>query len=103
AVSPTHLHPHSFPTRRSSDLAPARPRIANRARYVRRRPTKSAQRPTACEPSAIPISIAVKMPPTTVSERPWEARTSPRRTAPNRSEEHTSELQSPDHLVCRLL
>src|SRR5258708_30762067 len=25
------------------------------------------------------------------------------RTAPNRSEEHTSELQSPAHLVCRLL
>src|SRR5258708_18890914 len=24
-------------------------------------------------------------------------------TAPLRSEEHTSELQSPDHLVCRLL
>src|SRR5258708_26627285 len=24
-------------------------------------------------------------------------------TAPRRSEEHTSELQSPDHLVCRLL
>src|SRR5258708_32350829 len=30
---------------------------------------------------------------------------SPRRPPPatNRSEEHTSELQSPDHLVCRLL
>src|SRR5258708_13220651 len=28
----------------------------------------------------------------------------PRRTTPgSRSEEHTSELQSPDHLVCRLL
>src|SRR5258708_24433566 len=26
-----------------------------------------------------------------------------RRGAPVRSEEHTSELQSPDHLVCRLL
>src|SRR5258708_25338755 len=26
-----------------------------------------------------------------------------RRHNPNRSEEHTSELQSPDHLVCRLL
>src|SRR5947208_13400408 len=26
-----------------------------------------------------------------------------RRTLPARSEEHTSELQSPDHLVCRLL
>src|SRR5258708_33618146 len=25
------------------------------------------------------------------------------RPAPRRSEEHTSELQSPDHLVCRLL
>src|SRR5258708_23074079 len=25
------------------------------------------------------------------------------RTTPGRSEEHTSELQSPDHLVCRLL
>src|SRR5258708_24565335 len=25
------------------------------------------------------------------------------RTRPERSEEHTSELQSPDHLVCRLL
>src|SRR5258708_26571087 len=30
--------------------------------------------------------------------------TDPHRTAaPARSEEHTSELQSPDHLVCRLL
>src|SRR5258708_13969554 len=26
-----------------------------------------------------------------------------RDAAPSRSEEHTSELQSPDHLVCRLL
>src|SRR5258708_20680571 len=30
---------------------------------------------------------------------PWPAR----RAVPGRSEEHTSELQSPDHLVCRLL
>src|SRR5258708_10541618 len=28
---------------------------------------------------------------------------SPRRPRQHRSEEHTSELQSPDHLVCRLL
>src|SRR5947208_5813043 len=27
----------------------------------------------------------------------------PQRNLPTRSEEHTSELQSPDHLVCRLL
>src|SRR5438552_12429819 len=28
---------------------------------------------------------------------------SPHAPSPRRSEEHTSELQSPDHLVCRLL
>src|SRR5438552_11262647 len=33
--------------------------------------------------------------------RPTAARTDPKAT--ERSEEHTSELQSPDHLVCRLL
>src|SRR5438552_10578798 len=32
----------------------------------------------------------------------WAVRAD-RRTKPTRSEEHTSELQSPDHLVCRLL
>src|SRR6476660_10467624 len=31
------------------------------------------------------------------------ASTRPRRWSSRRSEEHTSELQSPDHLVCRLL
>src|SRR6476660_10375040 len=30
-------------------------------------------------------------------------RARPTRSAARRSEEHTSELQSPDHLVCRLL
>src|SRR5258708_13195506 len=34
--------------------------------------------------------------------RPWSAARC-RRTPDRRSEEHTSELQSPDHLVCRLL
>src|SRR6266581_3527309 len=34
--------------------------------------------------------------------RCWPA-TSPRPRTPRRSEEHTSELQSPVHLVCRLL
>src|SRR5258708_11269605 len=32
-----------------------------------------------------------------------QARRSPASQRPSRSEEHTSELQSPDHLVCRLL
>src|SRR5260364_474707 len=32
-----------------------------------------------------------------------KAELEPRRATTTRSEEHTSELQSPDHLVCRLL
>src|SRR5207244_10972017 len=34
---------------------------------------------------------------------PTPAGATPRAASANRSEEHTSELQSPDHLVCRLL
>src|SRR5258708_30491650 len=36
-------------------------------------------------------------------ERPPVDGVLPPRPPPERSEEHTSELQSPDHLVCRLL
>src|SRR5438552_5533894 len=43
--------------------------------------------------SLVPSSV----PAGTVITRRFSTRTSPR------SEEHTSELQSPDHLVCRLL
>src|SRR5439155_25554040 len=35
--------------------------------------------------------------------RAWAARRCPGRSTPRRSEEHTSELQSRGHLVCRLL
>src|SRR4051794_41614151 len=43
-------------------------------------------------------SVAV---PTAPTRAPWSA--SARRSPSTRSEEHTSELQSPVHLVCRLL
>src|SRR5260363_424934 len=33
----------------------------------------------------------------------WRTMSPPAFRIPSRSEEHTSELQSPDHLVCRLL
>src|SRR5690348_17676548 len=59
---------------------------------------------------ALPISI---MPsrrcssPAVITGRPSTPRSainsSPAKTKPTRSEEHTSELQSPVHLVCRLL
>src|SRR5258708_20131704 len=43
--------------------------------------------------------------PGTISAGRAASESSPSRTRPieHRSEEHTSELQSPDHLVCRLL
>src|SRR5207248_10306898 len=90
---PPSLHP--FPTRRSSDLTPP----------VRRAPCP-ARPATAPGPDAF-------------SAAGWSLRRSvraagaaPRRGAPpgwparqerRRSEEHTSELQSPYDLVCRLL
>src|SRR5438552_10211137 len=49
---------------------------------------------------ALPIYFAnaITMPRTRGPDRPR-----PRNSSTSRSEEHTSELQSPDHLVCRLL
>src|SRR5262245_66315387 len=75
-----HRHLHSFPTRRSSDLGGPR-----RAGAHVRRPTDTADtcRTIRAGKAALP-----------------EARGPPPH---GRSEEHTSELQSLRHLVCRLL
>src|SRR6266487_7202170 len=52
---------------------------------------------------ALPISSAGC--PTRSGRRSWhaESRCASLASSPTRSEEHTSELQSPVHLVCRLL
>src|SRR5690606_41292571 len=75
-----HRHHNSFPTRRSSDLRSWAWWLAAspRGRTWTSRPTTSA-----------------------CSTGPW--RTSALRPAASRSEEHTSELQSREKLVCRLL
>src|SRR5258708_14152938 len=52
-----------------------------------------------CSPTIIPAETA----PVGQRETEWIMLTSGTTGAPKRSEEHTSELQSPDHLVCRLL
>src|SRR5207244_11766380 len=85
----------SFPTRRSSDLcrpaswvSRARRRRAARARH--RRPPEWRLRERS------PASCSRSQPRWSISP-PSSAETA------SRSEEHTSELQSPDHLVCRLL
>src|SRR5437764_11504144 len=71
-----HRDLHSFPTRRSSDLAHVRHR---RNRALRLGPARSS-----CRDSA-------------------DVRGDSSSGAGRRSEEHTSELQSPMYIVCRLL
>src|SRR5690348_17886177 len=84
--------PHSFPTRRSSDLLPhqlgewARAR-GDSAHFLAHPPVERVPDPRA-DVTWIPRTT-----------RSWSQRVF--RTG--RSEEHTSELQSPVHLVCRLL
>src|SRR5205814_8106117 len=73
----THRDLHSFPTRRSSDLS-SRPVPSSKA-------TMSVNVP--------PMSAARRVRGEACCEVRW----------PVRSEEHTSELQSLRHLVCRLL
>src|SRR5207244_11337394 len=77
---------HSLPTRRSSDLPPGRfgpardtdpPRAGGRGHHRHRYDRHHSHGLDPCAPDSAK-SIG-------------------------RSEEHTSELQSPDHLVCRLL
>src|SRR5437762_6626436 len=79
-------HPdlHSFPTRRSSDLGDRRPEMGDRGLPRARGRARAGDRARA---------------------RDARPRRPPLRTrAPAlRSEEHTSELQSPMYLVCRLL
>src|SRR5688572_32804948 len=71
-----HPYLHSFPTRRSSDLSASTARRA--ARSVAGSTARSSRFPTSAR------SIAGSSP-------------------QERSEEHTSELQSQSNLVCRLL
>src|SRR5439155_14457224 len=92
-----HLHLHSFPTRRSSDLSMkgrmekmpsvTNPRVAN---VQKKSFERKAWKKVINAGSLIAVST-VTMP---------LARNS---ATTCRSEEHTSELQSRGHLVCRLL
>src|SRR5690606_40754263 len=90
--SPAFSPLHPFPTRRSSDLAARASRDSSTA-TARRRPHPSA-RGAPSSPTA---------------DRGTAVRTPPRpaghigRSSYTRSEEHTSELQSRENLVCRLL
>src|SRR5205814_7948557 len=83
---------HSFPTRRSSDLSTLKSAVLSRER----------ERTPHCRSVGAPRELREKLadPP----RRRFEKRAcSWFRNYPSRSEEHTSELQSLRHLVCRLL
>src|SRR5205814_8174429 len=87
-----HRHLPSFPTRRSSDLgkhlARHPPLLGSPGRDIRRRvdPPHASLRPAA-----------------RAHDDRQEQGPGVRRAQDRRSEEHTSELQSLRHLVCRLL
>src|SRR5207244_11835307 len=85
----------SFPTRRSSDLSVLAVGGAS----------ASATSPALPPPvSPAPAATAVMSPPEFWSVEPTTTRCdAASKVTVVRSEEHTSELQSPDHLVCRLL
>src|SRR5690606_41108248 len=100
------VHPpalHSFPTRRSSDLSafPSRASSFQRAFTSTTRPgqpgtgsMQPAVTPTTF--SYLPLAVLRAC---TGSRTGWEGRLAPFKS---RSEEHTSELQSRENLVCRL-
>src|SRR5205814_9543693 len=81
-----------FPTRRSSDLrerprSALRPRVSPRATSARAHHSRNVLRAGPSAPAGVPSFEHHR----------------PARAAVRRSEEHTSELQSLRHLVCRLL
>src|SRR5205809_5842659 len=82
--SRAHRDLHSFPTRRSSDLE----FIAEQQTLLPELPAKKRER--FVEKYALSVTDAAVL-------------TADRAVADYRSEEHTSELQSRLHLVCRLL
>src|SRR5687768_17902550 len=80
---------HSFPTRRSSDLLQRSHQRKDRVQDLR--------------PSHAIVSSSLYGTPCRSVRSPAWSMYQLSRTAPCRSEEHTSELQSRLHLVCRLL
>src|SRR5207253_8833351 len=90
-----HRHLPSFPTRRSSDLTPPLDARSCRgpATYVYWQGGRKACRPSA---GHSPLESRAAL-------QPSAPRALHPGATPDRSEEHTSELQSRGHLVCRLL
>src|SRR5207244_6950332 len=104
---------HSFPTRRSSDLRYRVPRPAVMPKAKAAKATARLLVRMALEASGLTVTIecvhisrrsmvSIIGPPSRYRGKAGSYKESKNPVAVARSEEHTSELQSPDHLVCRL-
>src|SRR5690606_40246534 len=87
---------HSFPTRRSSDLPP---RVLGSGALRAHLP----RAPLARRDAHPPPKCAIEIGGVGVAEELRDAADGLRLVVEERSEEHTSELQSRENLVCRLL
>src|SRR5207253_7002452 len=94
-----HPDPHSFPTRRSSDLSSIR--VRHRGRHHNRRADHGEDRQQMAFSSEVRGVSLMRVPDWVQEVLELSLRKLP--SLRNRSEEHTSELQSRGHLVCRLL
>src|SRR5205807_9713955 len=95
ASPPNHLNLHPFPTRRSSDLLSG---VSGcRAQVTTQRSI------SVCLASSIACRRGVRDLSIRPRGIPLRGRKRRRRQCNDRSEEHTSELQSPCNLLCRLL
>src|SRR5207244_12368460 len=86
---------HSFPTRRSSDLVATRQGLVP----VELKPTRTDSEPQESHLLQV-LAYCLLLEDAEGKPPPYGLL---RYQSETRSEEHTSELQSPDHLVCRLL
>src|SRR5207248_11542676 len=96
----THPRPHSFPTRRSSDLVARGPRAPSGRALAQGLAGRAALAAVAV---AGLVAIGVPLASANALRRSEAAAAAGDTSATRRSEEHTSELQSPYDLVCRLL
>src|SRR5205823_12794993 len=92
-----HLDLHSFPTRRSSDLTFRRCNRLSMTTAITAATMPNSFCSVDCE-STCAVTPPIRLPATVATSSSM-----PRRRLINRSEEHTSELQSLAYLVCRLL
>src|SRR5690606_41022427 len=100
-----HCYPHSrlpFPTRRSSDLRPASRTAPSRGSSSSLR-SRHRTSPAGWWRLSSTVGLPSRQSTPPSSPPSWSQRCREATTPSSRSEEHTSELQSRENIVCRLL